>query len=266
MATLFYKNKKVNYACLGEGNPVMLLHGFGEDSRIWKHQIDFLKNHCRLIIPDLPGCGESEEIEEISSLNELAELIKALAEKEIPDETFTLIGHSMGGYTTLAFVKKYPEMLNAFGLFHSSSYADNSEKLEVRKKNIDFISKHGSKAYSDVSVPNLFAESTQKNQPKLIEELKQICSEISPSVLIQYTKAMMAREDTTSVLNAFKKPILFIIGVHDNAVPLSASLEQCHIPENSTVHILQESGHVGMWEQTNLCNQYLKAFINEVGE
>ena len=57
-----------------------------------------------------------------------------------------LIGHSMGGYITLAFAEKYPELLNSFGLFHSSAYADDEQKIEIRKKGIEFITNNGAEA------------------------------------------------------------------------------------------------------------------------
>ena len=58
-----------------------------------------------------------------------------------------MIGHSMGGYITLAFAEKYPEMLRAFGLFHSSAFADDEEKKETRRKAIKSIRENGPAAF-----------------------------------------------------------------------------------------------------------------------
>ena len=52
-------NYQLLYSDIGSGTPVVLLHGFGEDSTIWEHQIQFLKAHCRLLVPDLPCTGNS---------------------------------------------------------------------------------------------------------------------------------------------------------------------------------------------------------------
>ena len=82
----------------------------------------------------LPGSGKSGIPEGKISIEDYADIIKGIADEELIDQNeFTLIGHSMGGYITLAFAEKYPELLNAFGLFHSTAYADDDAKKEIRK-------------------------------------------------------------------------------------------------------------------------------------
>ena len=56
-----YGGKKIVYRTAGEGSPVVLLHGFGEDGTIWEGQYGLFPGH-RLLIPDLPGSGQSEAI------------------------------------------------------------------------------------------------------------------------------------------------------------------------------------------------------------
>jgi len=100
----------------------MLLHGFAEDGRIWENQIAFLKNDFRLLIPDIPGSGQSELIQN-GNIEIYAEVIKAILtddfEKEGNNglEEITLIGHSMGGYIALAFAEKYPQISYFIGSF-----------------------------------------------------------------------------------------------------------------------------------------------------
>lgn len=264
MAHLIFNNKKIFYRVEGEGKPVLLLHGFGEDGNIWNPQIEALKKENSLIIPDLPGSGNSEMLEGNQSINDYAEVVKAIVDQEInKDEKkrFCLVGHSMGGYITLAFAEKYPGLLNSFGLFHSSAYADNPQKIETRKKAIEFIRKNGAKEFLKTSIPNLFAEKTKQERPELIERLLKIANKIPAEALIQYYEAMIARPDRTSVLRSFSKPILFIIGNHDTAVPMEDSVQQSHLPAVSSIHILQNSGHVGMWEETPLSSVYLCDFL-----
>lgn len=52
-------NYQLSYTVYGKGTPVVLLHGYGEDSQIWHNQIEALAAHCLLIVPDLPGSGKS---------------------------------------------------------------------------------------------------------------------------------------------------------------------------------------------------------------
>jgi pimeloyl-ACP methyl ester carboxylesterase len=264
MSAINFRNKQIFYRVEGCGKPVILLHGFGEDGNIWNNQIEALKQDHQLIIPDLPGSGQSEILEGDCEIEDYTEVVKALADKEISGNSykdFTLIGHSMGGYISLAFAKKYPGLLNALGLFHSSAFADNEEKIKVRKKNIEFIEKNGAKPFLKSTIPNLFSKNTKGSHPEMVQELISLSENLSPEALIQYTKAMIRREDTTSVLKSFPKPILFIVGIHDEAVPLEASLNQCYLPKIAQVNFLQKSGHLGMWEQQELATKFLKGFL-----
>jgi pimeloyl-ACP methyl ester carboxylesterase len=266
MSQILFQNKKIFYRVEGKGKPVVLLHGFAEDGNVWNKQIKSLKEKYFLIIPDLPGSGESEMLDGKCTLENYAQVIKAIADevifKEKKENQFCLIGHSMGGYITLAFAEKYPDVLNSFGLFHSSAFADTEEKIAVRKKGIAFIKKNGTEPFLKTSIPNLFSEETQKQKPEFITQLFDLAKNISPEALIQYYEAMILRPDRTDVLRTFEKPVLFIIGKYDAAVPLQDSLKQCHFPAISSVNILQHSAHMGMWEEEELANNYLKEFLN----
>ncbi len=266
MPFILFRNKKIFYKTEGSGNPVMLLHGFGEDGRIWNHQVEKFKKDFLVIVPDLPGCGQSELLDGDCSLEDYADVIKMIADNEAITSktygTFSLIGHSMGGYITLAFAGKYGQLLNSFGLFHSSAFADDADKIATREKGIDFIEKNGVQLYAETTVPNLFSDQTRKDNPKLVKDLVEIAGKLPAETLIQYTRAMIKRPDTTAVLQSFSKPVLFIIGIHDNAIPLDASLKQCHLTQIGSTHFLQKSGHIGMWEEQELSNQYLDSFLN----
>lgn len=264
MPHILFQNKKLFYRLEGKGKPVILLHGFAEDGNIWNKQIDPLKEEFLLIIPDLPGSGESEMLTGKCTVKTYAEAIKKIADEVIlheKGENFCMIGHSMGGYIALAFAEKYPQLLKSFGLFHSSAFADSQEKIAVRKKGIDFIKRNGTAAFLKTSIPNLFSEESKKERPELISHLMNIAENISPEALIQYYEAMILRPGRTQVLRTFEKPVLFIIGKHDTAVPLESSMQQCHIPAISSVNILKHSAHMGMWEEEELSNKYLKEFL-----
>ena len=119
----------------------MLVHGFGEDSRVWENQEAVLQQHFKLIIPDLPGSGKSALTEDVS-MEGMARVLKEILD-DLAIGSCIMIGHSMGGYITLAFAEKYPASLIAFGLFHSSAYADNEEKKTARRRGIEFIREQG---------------------------------------------------------------------------------------------------------------------------
>lgn len=268
MPYILFQDKKIFYRIEGKGRPVLLLHGFAENGNIWNEQVNLLKENYCVIIPDLPGSGQSEMLEGACTLNDYAEVIKTIADEIIfqnkreNQSQFSLIGHSMGGYITLAFAEKYPGLLNSFGLFHSSAYADDEQKIAAREKGIDFIKKNGVEAFLKISIPDLFSEETRKEQPELITRLFNMAKDILPDVLIQYYRAMILRPDRTLVLKNFLNPVLFIIGEYDTAAPFIPSLQQCHLPSISSVYILQHSGHVGMWEEGKSASLHVKEFLS----
>lgn len=262
-----YNSANIFYRVYGKGKPVFLLHGFGEDGEIFNRQIDVLKDHYLLIIPDLPGSGQSELIEDMS-MEGMAETIKAIIDFELPNflnqaKDVCIIGHSMGGYITLALAQKYPELLNAFGLFSSSAFADSEEKKAARLKSIEFVKNNGAYEFLKTSIPGLFGEQWSKEHQPEIDALVERSKQFTAEAIIKYYEAMIARPDRTAVFKTFTGPVLFIIGEHDKAVPFEQSMQQCYLPAQSHIHILRNSAHMGMWEETDKANTALLQFIQQ---
>jgi pimeloyl-ACP methyl ester carboxylesterase len=251
--------KKIHYHVIGKGKPVMLVHGFGETSDVWKNQVAFLKDKYKLIIPDLPGSGQSELVNDMS-MEGMAEILKTILD-ELGATGIIMIGHSMGGYIMLAFAEKYAEYLQAFGLFHSTAYADNEEKKAVRQKGIEFIRTNGAFAFLKTSTPNLFSPLSKSENQALIDSFIQGLNNFSPASLVSYYEAMMRRSERIEILTNTKIPVLFIMGKYDAAVPLADGLKLCSLPEKAYIHILRKSGHMGMMEEADYTNKILENFF-----
>jgi pimeloyl-ACP methyl ester carboxylesterase len=258
-----YQGKRLVYRLEGEGPLVILLHGFGEDGSVWKEQYDIFPGH-KLVVPDLPGSGQSEMIDDMS-MEGLAEAISAIAKEESKTggeiKGIILIGHSMGGYITLAYAEKYPDDLAAFGLFHSTAYADPEEKKETRRKGIAFTEKYGAFEFLKTAIPNMYGPFTKEGNPQMIEGHVQSLQQFSKAALIAYYESMIKRPDRTHVLRQNKIPVLFVLGKYDAAVPFQDGLQQSHLPGISHVHILETSGHMGMCEEIDKSNSLLKDFV-----
>lgn len=259
---LLYNNSTLHYSVGGQGKTVVLLHGFAEDSSIWEDFTLKLSAHYNLIIPDIPGSGKSTLLQKDQvGLEDYAESIHFILAKE-NIENCCMIGHSMGGYITLAFAEKYPGMLDGIGLFHSSAYADDEQKKETRKKAIEFIKEKGSNAFLKTSIPGLFADDVKSKIA--IEQLIEKGKQFSPEALIQYYYAMINRPDRTTILKTTLLPILFIMGEQDKAVPFEHSLQQSYLPSESHIHILRNSAHMGMLEEKNKSFNSLAHFLHSV--
>ena len=313
--TLDFQKRKIFYRTVGEGDPVVLLHGLPFDGNLWMPVLTLKANsktqapvadHSSLtekfkfIIPDLPGSGASEMIDDMS-MEGMAEVVKAILDKEhvlpIPwtgengahpspnqpaknkDEYSTsevsewvtpplgepegaaLIGHSIGGYVALAFAEKYPEYLKGLGLFHSTAYPDSEERRTNRKKAIESAKNNGVRSFLKTMIPNLFSPNSKEKMPNTIDEFIIRTNNFSADTFVSYYEAMMQRPDRTSVLKNLKIPMLIIAGKYDNAAPLNDLLKLCHLPEISYFHILSDSGHMGMIEEVEKSNQILNDYL-----
>ncbi|HAO46564.1 MAG TPA: alpha/beta hydrolase [Ferruginibacter sp.] len=254
-----YQNATIFYRMVGKGKPVVLIHGFGEDGNIWDKQVAFLKDHFRLIIPDLPGSGRSALIPDMS-IEGMAEAMHSMLMNE-GISACVVLGHSMGGYLTLAMAEKYPDLFRSFGLIHSSAFADSEEKKAARSKSIEFIKNNGAYEFLRTAIPGLFSKTWSESHTEEIDSLIEKGRNFSDEALVAYYQAMINRPDRTHILRSFSKPILFIIGQYDNAVPFAHSMQQCYLPVESHIHILRNSAHMGMWEETHALNNFLLGFL-----
>ena len=260
---ILFRDRELVYETKGIGAAVMLVHGFTEDRRIWDALLTGMENKYHWIIPDLPGSGESAFNPSLKSLRDFSELIGSILKNENLQELI-LIGHSMGGYISLAFAEKYPEKIRALGLFHSSSYPDTEEKKEARDKNIRFIQNHDPALFVEQTIPGLFSDAFKEEHDEEIRKLIDRYANFRRESLVQYLDAMKNRPATTAVLESISKPVLFIMGEDDKAVPIKDSLEQCHLPRISYIHILTRTAHMGMIENSSLCNSFVDRFLSAI--
>jgi pimeloyl-ACP methyl ester carboxylesterase len=259
---LFNRNK-VCYYTGGQGAAVVLLHGFGEDSSIWKNQVELLSTRYRLIIPDIPGSGYSAPLQNNPAIEDFAEVIKHILDKENINSC-TMLGHSMGGYIALAFAEKYPAWLTGLGLLHSTAFADSAEKKIARAKSIDFIQANGAYAFLKTAIPGLFCNTFISTNTPVVEELVQKAVLFTDNALIDYYDAMILRQDRSILLKSLKKPVLLIAGVHDNAVPFAQSMQHFPLPAQAHIHILRHSAHMGMLEEPAVFTRAIESFLASI--
>ena len=258
-------NYSISYLEKGEGPAIVLLHGFGEDGSIFNQQLDVLTKNYHVIIPDIPGTGDSEinhnEVE--ADMDMLADCIKSLLDY-LKINKMVLLGHSMGGYITLSFAEKYADRLYAFGLIHSTAFADTEEKKLNRSRGIEIMKQYGASSFLRNTFPNLFAaEYKSLNHDELNKLITQF-SYITTDACVYYYKAMIARKDKTLVLKKTNLPVLFVIGEEDIAAPMADVLQQVPMAAVSSVHILKNTGHMSMKEAPDKLNIILKEFLDNI--
>lgn len=258
---VIFKGVPIVYKIIGQGElPIMLVHGFGEDGRIWDMQLDYLSGHNKVVIPDLPGSGHSPFNHSLQSVEDFADAMFAVS-MDAGLSPFGMLGHSMGGYITLAFAEKYSEKLHAYGLIHSTAFADSDEKKLVRLRGIEAMGIYGPYSFLKNTIPNLFAAEFKAGNTEAVNSLIEQGRHFSSETLQQYYSIMMQRKDSCYVLKSVDKPVLFVMGAQDIAAPVSDVLQQVYLPNISEVYLLEETGHMGMWEQPGKLNQALESFM-----
>ncbi len=163
--SITYHHSTLSYQKSGMGKALVLLHGFGEDGHVWDQQKAILEQSMMVIIPDIPGTGKSERWnEEGIEIADYAKAILAILDAEAIS-TCCLLGHSMGGYITLAFAELFPERLEAFGLIHSTAYADSNEKKANRLKAVELIEAYGLEHFCAIPFLPCFLQHLKKQHP-----------------------------------------------------------------------------------------------------
>ena len=267
--SIAFRNGTLRYRMEGSGQPLCLVHGFAEDGEVWNEQVEFLKSKSTLILPDLPGSGKSTPLRDdhgkSPSIADYAEGVRTIITHE-KIEKFTLIGHSMGGYVSLAYAQAWQSTLTGLGLFHSTAYADSAEKITARQKGIAFINTHGVLEFLKQSTPNLFANDFKQREPGRIDKLIERGTNFSAATLVQYYEAMMVRPDMTGLLKVIEIPLLFVVGEEDKTLNLQDSLAQAHMPVLSNLHLFPHVAHMGMWESTTRSNLSIMKFLDQQKE
>lgn len=254
-----YQDKKIAYSAEGKGTPIVLLHGFCEDSFVWNdYKQTFLDAGYRVICIDLPGFGGSELLEN-ASIENYAQAVHAVIE-DIGLAKIILIGHSMGGYTSLAFAEKYSKKLLGMGMFHSHPAADDAEKLEGRHRSLEVVRTKGAALYVKQLIPGFFYEKFARSNTFLVDKLIHRAARYNPEGIIAALHVMSNRPDRSEVLRSFKKPVLFIIGKEDKAVPAEPSMAQTTLVETASILILEGVGHMGMFEAKKQTQQAILKF------
>jgi len=253
-------NNEIHFTDEGKGFPLLFIHGFCETHEMWSDfKTPFLKDF-RVITVDLPGFGNSTlpnggfALADIADA--LADFLDSLNIKQV-----VVIGHSLGGYVTLELAKLKPELIKGFCLFHSTAYADDEEKKDSRNKTIDFVEKRGVEVFATSFVPSLFYSKNSKNLTSEIDKAVAIASQTPLKTLVAYTKAMRDRQDRTDVLEDFANPILIMAGEKDTSVPLEKIEPQFLLPKRAVVKVLENTGHMGMFEKKTETQQTLKDFL-----
>lgn len=212
----------ISYRVIGEGKPLLILHGWGSKSDNWLKVGELLaKKGLKVIIPDLPGFGRSEEPRGAGNLDDYSDFVEEFV-SQLGLNRFYLLGHSFGGSLAVKFSLQHPEKVAKLILVAPACI----RKKGLKNKLFKFISK-----FFKIKTPFLRKLFYRKSDYLSVQG---VMKEI-------YLKII--KEDLTNILSQIKIPTIIIWGAKDKITPIKqAKLINSKI-RNSKLEILSGANH-----------------------
>ena len=258
-----FENIRVSYTVRGSGRPVVLLHGYLETGDVWDSLSEMLEEEFRIIAVDLPGHGDSEVKGEIHTMEFLAGAVREVLRDE-GEERVMMVGHSLGGYVTLAFVELFPDLLSGYVLFHSHPHADSPEAISRRNREIAVVSAGRKNIMYPGNVSMMFAKENLTSMAWELERSKKIASRNPGEGIIAMLNGMINRPSRQYILENGTVPLLWILGRHDLYFSPEKAMRDIGLPHNAEVVILERSGHLGFIEETEKSARLLIGFAGRI--
>lgn len=252
---------KLMYTDEGKGTPLVALHGFPLSRGAWQKQVDALKSSYRVIAPDLRGLGESEARPGANTMSQMADDLSALLEN-LNTGPVVLIGHSMGGYVTLAFAHKFPGMLRGLVLVGTKAGADSAEAAAGRRATAEKVKTEGARVVVDAMAPKMLA-ATNTDQA-MARSVRGFMEHSKPEGVIGSLLGMAERADSTPFLSQINVPTLIIAGADDTVMPPTESEKLATAIKGARLEKIANAGHLVAFEKADEFNRVLLDWLKTV--
>jgi|SRR6185369_7096295 len=254
--TLYYEDE-------GAGTPLLLIHGFPLSSKIWRRQIEGLKENFRIIAPDLRGFGRSDASPSGYSMDTYADDIAALLD-HLGVENAVVCGMSMGGYVLLNLLDRHPGLVRGACFMVTRGGADDEAGKARRTALAEEVLKSGVKVTADLFGKILFAPGTVARNPEVAAEVAGIMLGMKREGLAGGLLSMRDRPDYSDRLAGFDVLSLVIGGEQDQAIPAEESLVLAKRLPKASLCLIPEAGHMVMMEQPEAVNRALADFLRSL--
>ncbi|MGE0609030.1 MAG: alpha/beta fold hydrolase [Pirellulales bacterium] len=251
---------------VGQGPPILLVHGFPLDHTMWRPQIDELSRDHRVIAPDLRGFGQSRlpdgpNADEAVTMEQFADDLALLLDGLGVTEPVTLCGLSMGGYIAFQFWRRHAKRLARLILCDTRAIADSPDAAQGRLATAKKVLAEGASVVAEAMLPKLLAASTAEKQPQIKTALRQTMLATPPAGIAAALRGMAVRPDVTSWLPSVQVPTLVLVG-SDDAIAPPAEMRSiaAAIPGAQFVEIAA-AGHMAPWENAAASNAALRKFL-----
>ena len=255
-------NVQLAYDDHGVGLPVIFLHAFPLNRRMWEGELMALlgEGRYRLVALDWRGFGESEITNGISTMELFAGDVAGLMDA-LGIQNAILCGLSMGGYAAFAFLRKYPQRVAGLILADTRPGADTPEAQANRENVAQIAETQGTGAIADLQVPRLISEYTRQYHPEVEARVRQLIDEATPQGIAAASRGMAQRADSTELLGGITCPTLVIVGEQDALIPPAVTQDYASRIPGAQVVVIPQAGHLSNLEQPEAFLQAIGGFL-----
>jgi pimeloyl-ACP methyl ester carboxylesterase len=226
--------------------PLVLLHAFPVDSRMWRPQESF-----NPITPEILGIG---------SIDQAADHVaRVLDQRRI--ERAVVGGLSRGGYIALAFARRHPDRLSALVLCDTNAGPDDEQAKRGRYQMAERLDEEGIDFVPDIMLPRLLGDTSFRERAELVEEVRKWILVQDPGAVAAATIGMAERADSRPLLKSINVPVLAIAGQQDSAHETTRAIAEG--VRNGRFVSIPRAGHLSNLEQSEKFNAALLQFLEE---
>lgn len=250
----------------GRGRPILFLHAFPLDHRMWSAQ-EPLAEHFRLVIPDQRGFGGSLPAGGPTSIEQLADDAVAILDGLRIDEPAVVCGVSMGGYVAQHVAIRHPERVHALVLVDTKLEADTPEARSSRADLASAVERLGTEIVAEAMVPRLLATGMQEAglppRADIESALRAMIVEQPVATIVAALAALAARPDMTDAMRACSVPSLLVVGAEDRITPPECLMRAEEIIPDARLLIVPHAGHMTPLETPAVFNAAVLEFLRE---
>jgi YbgC/YbaW family acyl-CoA thioester hydrolase len=244
----------------GDGPAVLFVHGYPLDRSIWTHQLVALDGW-RGIAPDLRGMGRSDSPDLGYSMEtyaaDLAALLDLLGVGDV-----VLVGHSMGGYVALEFVRRWRERVRGLVLVDTRAEADTPDGKKGRDAAAATARERGAEAIAEAMLPKVLGATTLAGAPATVERVRSLMAATPVPGIVGALGAMRDRPDSTPMLPGLAGiPVLVIVGDEDEIIPPTQARAMADAIPGASLVVIRSAGHLPTLERPLETSDALLAFL-----
>lgn len=253
----------VAYDDKGTGLPLIFLHAFPLDRRMWAPQAEALSSRFRVVTIDLRGHGESDAPLWHYTLDQAAEDVRGLLDR-LSIQQAVYVGLSMGGYILFAFYRKYAARVKGLVLADTRAQADTAEGKHARFQMAQVAYTQGAAAIADIMVPKLLSPETIRARPELVASVRAMIEGTQMSGLVCDLMAMAERPDSIPLLPQIMCPTQVIVGELDPTTPLSDATVMADRIPGARLAVIPGAAHLANLEQPEAFTRVVRSFAQEL--